>query len=184
MKDIMIDLETMGTNSDAPIVAIGACVVSEDKDEASQFYAKTKPDVLPEYSTIAWWLRQASENPSAAVEIIDAIEKGRDMRDALAGFSTFVLGIGADSRVWSKGSNFDIVVLENAYARFDMLPPWGFRNVRCFRTIEQHFSEGVENPLELEGEAVAHHALNDARWQAQKLAAIIQANANNPAFKL
>ena len=187
--DIMIDLETMGLQPSAPIMAIGACVVGRDMD--LYYYARTEPEGVAEFGTIAWWLKQAQENPEAATEIIKAIEEGEDLTGCLYGLNDFMNRVSMseqvhtdDIRVWSKGANFDIVMLEAAMTKRNVNWKWNYKNVRCFRTIDAHFGKDVPPPMELDGTGVAHQALDDARWQARKLDAIIQANMDNPHFKL
>ena len=47
MNNLMIDLETMGKNKDAPIVSIGAVFFTpETGDIGQEFYAVVSPTVL------------------------------------------------------------------------------------------------------------------------------------------
>lgn len=187
--DIMIDLETMGLQTTAPILAIGACVVGHEMD--LHFYNRVQPEGVAEFGTIAWWLKQAQENPDAATEIILAIEEGEALDESLWRLNDFFHYAAGerkvdlkDVRVWSKGANFDIPMIEAAMTKRNIEWTWDYRNVRCFRTVDAHFGEGVASPMALDGQGVAHQALDDARWQARKLHAIIEANMDNPHFKL
>lgn len=167
--DIMVDLETMGVNSDAAIVSIGA-VAFTDKVEDS-FYTvidlQTALDAGASVSasTIYWWLTQSQEARAAIYQQKDHVS----ILHALTKFSNFcakynILG------VWGNGANFDNTLLENAYRSQGLTKPWPYWADRCFRTVKS-----LNPPLsddELPRVNIAHHALYDATWQAEYLIAL------------
>lgn len=68
MNNLMIDLETMGKNKDAPIVSIGAVFFTpETGDIGQEFYTVVSLEsamgqgATPDGDTILWWLKQSSE---------------------------------------------------------------------------------------------------------------------------
>ena len=68
MNNLMIDLETMGKNKDAPIVSIGAVFFTpETGDIGQEFYAVVSLEsameqgATPDGDTILWWLKQSPE---------------------------------------------------------------------------------------------------------------------------
>ena len=81
------------------------------------------------------------------------------MPDALIEFSNW---IPDGAIVWGNGSDFDNVILKNAYRRVDMPTPWPKFNDRCFRTMKTIFKD-VQKPKR---EGIAHSALDDAIFQA------------------
>lgn len=185
--DFMIDLETFGTDVAAPVFSIGCIPVQLAMSEG--FYSLVKPEGDPGFDTIGYWLKQAQSNPTAARQAIMAIEQGVDYTTALLDLFDYIRKTYAmdnhnkgviDSdrkpiRVWSKGSIFDIAIIRRAAEHRGIDVPWHFREEMCFRTVEARFGKGVDNPPD----TTAHHAREDARWQAQKLNNIIRAHVDN-----
>ena len=70
---VMLDLETMGNNSNSAIIAIGAVAFSLDSGVYDKFYAnvhlQTSLDagLKVDGSTVEWWLTQ-SENARESIE--------------------------------------------------------------------------------------------------------------------
>lgn len=159
MKNIMIDLETMGTNSFSPIISIGA-VYFDETGIGERFYEKVSLDsclksgMKVDAHTVMWWLKQSDE----ARKEFEGNEYHSDIRNVLIMFSVFCKEF---SLVW--GNDFDIVILGNAYKCFVDLPiPWQFYNVRCFRTLKSLFPDINIKTTGL----TEHNALCDAVWQA------------------
>jgi exodeoxyribonuclease VIII len=65
--------------------------------------------------------------------------------------------------VWSHGSNFDIVILENAYKAIGQAAWWKYSNVRDTRTL----FDLAEHKYVSKG---GHDALDDAMRQAEAVA--------------
>src|ERR1039458_2426242 len=70
MKNVMLDLETLGTGNDAAIISIGACLFDPRGDGVligvdHRFYARVNPASSVEIgmkidvSTILWWMQQS-----------------------------------------------------------------------------------------------------------------------------
>lgn len=173
MNDIMLDLETMGTTSNAAIVAIGAVKFNPETGELGErFYTAVDLEssklsggiVDPE--TVQWWSTQSEQARKA-------LENGISLPQALADFAAWV---GVNRRVtvmWGNGSDFDNVILGNSYRRLGFTHaqlPWSYGNNRCFRTMKALYFD-VPYP---ERVGVQHHALDDAVTQATHLLAIFQ----------
>lgn len=171
MRDVMVDIETMGRGYRAAVVAIGAvrfdpvaCKVGND--EASKFY--TTIDLrdcqhhgqILDADTVLWWLAQSVE---ARSEILSHGSMG--IQIALIRFASFV-GTIKGTRVWGNGSNFDNRILREAYELVDMECPWHYRHDRDMRTIVG-LAETWNIETEMEFEGTRHHALHDAVYQAQ-----------------
>ncbi len=167
MRDVMIDLETMSSASNAAIVSIGA-VFFDEKAQHQCFYRVI--DLKSDHEaggridadTIMWWMRQTDQARSA-------INPDRAFRShlVLQDFATWLANAGnnnPDLRVWGNGATFDNVVLRNCYMRHGSKAPWSYRGDRCFRTIKDMFP--VEKP---EFGGTAHNALDDAINQAKWL---------------
>jgi len=116
--------------------------------------------------TLAWWLRQ----PNAAA-LGDGLETAIPLAEALRLFvewPTEALGIEwADVEgIWGKPSNFDVAVLQSAFARFGMLPPWDHRITRDARTL--FALTGGAPEIDWTG-LEAHKAFDDALGQAMQV---------------
>lgn len=173
MKNIMIDLETMGTASNAAIIALGA-VEFGGAGLGREFYRTIALDSAEHYglkidaSTIMWWLKQSDAARSAFEK------EGGSLFNVLNEFSTF-MSRSNDIKVWGCGSDFDNVILANAYKAVNLTVPWKFYNNRCYRTLRGIFS-GV--PMVRSG--THHNALDDAKDQATHLVAILNSIGGKP----
>jgi exodeoxyribonuclease VIII len=173
MKDVMLDLETMGTSTDAAIIAIGAvefdaelCQLGERFYQVVDLQSSVDLGGVIEPSTVMWWLQQSDE-ARAAVR-----SGGVHIAVALMAFTRW-LGERAQQdevRIWGNGANFDNVVLANAYRRAQHQLPWRFFNDRCYRTVK-----ALRKDIKLERSGTHHNALDDAISQAQHLLAIMGA---------
>lgn len=164
--NLMIDLEIMGSGSNAAIVAIGAVKFDESK-VYEEFYQRITLkssvnlglDVDPE--TILWWMRQSDE---ARKEIVCAENNISEALDSLCNWIN-----DKDVVVWGNGSDFDNVIFTNAYKKANKSLPWKFWNNRCYRTVKNLFSDV---PMQFVG--TKHNALTDAKNQALHLIEILK----------
>ena len=167
--DVMIDIETMGLGTNAPILSIGAAAFDlfEDGIKATFHQGISLEDSMtvgrrPTASTILWWLQQ---DDAARKQVRQKCETGGTLTSALRAFDAWTKSLPGISYVWGNGANFDIAILEQAYLDESMRTPWGYRNVRCFRTVMSEF--GIET--DWVEPRVAHDALADAEAQARTL---------------
>jgi hypothetical protein len=162
--DVMIDLETLATSTDAVVLTIGAVKFdpfgSDIKEPAmDSFYVKIDIDSCDELGlvanddTIAWWAQQDKQAQAEAFEGTDRIH----IRDAFDQLYKFCWGA---KRVWSNGAAFDVPICEHVYRKLNKAIPWSFWAVRDVRTA---FDLGI-NPHR--PPVLAHHALQDAWNQA------------------
>lgn len=160
---IMIDLETMGTRPDAPIIAIGA-VAFDSEGVHDTFYLNvdlqsavtTGAKIDPR--TVMWWLQQSAEARAA----FDTA--GVDVSAALDRLSAWFEMQGDLSGVWGNGASFDNTILSESYKRVGMTPPWPFWKDRCYRTVKSMHPDVL-----MERSGAHHNALDDARSQAEHL---------------
>lgn len=162
--DVMIDLETLATSTDAVVLTIGAVKFdpfgSDIKEPAmDSFYVKIDIDSCDELGlvanddTIAWWAQQDKAAQAEAFEGADRIH----IREAFDQLYKFCWGA---KRVWSNGAAFDIPICEHVYKKLNKAVPWQYWAVRDVRTA---FDLGI-NPHR--PPVLAHHALQDAWNQA------------------
>ncbi|HBB9146499.1 TPA: 3'-5' exoribonuclease [Escherichia coli] len=181
---LMIDLETMGTNTNAPIVVIGAVFFDPQTGEIGPvFYIvisladAMNTGAVPDGGTIEWWLKQSSE--ARAAILTDQVK----LKDALSRFREFINGYSDEKfvQVWGNGATFDNAILRTSYERLDIPCPWRCYNDRDVRTIVElgktiDFDARTVIPFE----GVRHNALDDARHQAKYVTATIQKLIPNP----
>ncbi|EON1520759.1 3'-5' exoribonuclease [Escherichia coli] len=175
---LMIDLETMGKKSNAPIVVIGAVFFDPQTGEIGPtFYIvfslvdAMDTGAVPDGSTIEWWLAQSSEARSAI--LVDQVK----LVDALIQFREFINEYSDEKfvQVWGNGATFDNTILRTSYERLNIPCPWRYYNDRDVRTIvELGKTIGFDARTVIPFEGVRHHALDDARHQAKYVTATIQ----------
>lgn len=162
MKHMMIDIETLGRNSDASVISIGACMFNLEEVGTGDkiFYvniADDGRDVDPD--TVRWWLKQSKE----AQETLFTPEPIY-MKEARKQLRAFIEKHKPDY-IWANGSLFDLNILRHWFGGH---PPWNFRQEMCMRSIRVlGASLGVNYSDYFNDELVAHNALDDATRQAQ-----------------
>ncbi|NGJ05280.1 exonuclease [Escherichia coli] len=172
---LMIDLETMGKNPDAPIISIGAIFFDPQTGDMGPEFSKTidleTAGGVIDRDTIKWWLKQSREAQSAImtdeIPLDDALLQLREFIDENSG-EFFV-------QVWGNGANFDNTILRRSYERQGIPCPWRYYNDRDVRTIVElgkaiDFDARMAIPFEGE----RHNALDDARYQAKYVSVIWQ----------
>lgn len=170
--DIMIDLETLGTYVDAPIISIGAQAFDLEKGILTDtFYmaldVKDQLDTKKRFmssDTFKWWLSQSAGAKGVFRENATPTEVALQ---TLAGWILGLAGSKAQSTrkicVWGNGSSFDITLMETLFVDYGVKCPWMYYKVMDLRTFKRLIAGGAS--IEVEG--TAHNALDDARAQAQ-----------------
>ena len=169
MKNVMLDLETLGTRPNSAIIAIGAVEFDEDLGILSRYYQNVDlqscidKGLEVDGKTMMWWLRQSDEARSAL--------RGNvvELKDALKSFREYLKG--DNLQIWGNGVGFDNVILKNAYDKFRVYEPWDYRSDRCYRTLTCSLPS-----LKLEREGTHHNAVDDAEYQAEKLIKLVKVN--------
>ncbi|EIY2765234.1 3'-5' exoribonuclease [Escherichia coli] len=172
---LMINLETMGKNPDAPIISIGAIFFDPQTGDMGPEFSKTidleTAGGVIDRDTIKWWLKQSREAQSAImtdeIPLDDALLQLREFIDENSG-EFFV-------QVWGNGANFDNTILRRSYERQGIPCPWRYYNDRDVRTIVElgkAIDFDARTAIPFEGER--HNALDDARYQAKYVSAIWQ----------
>lgn len=173
MKDVMIDIETMGTKPGCPILSIGAVEFCRETSATGREYysvidmAKAIDLWKPDGDTVRWWMTQGDE---ARHEL--AKRKGVNPVDSLLGLSEFVKH---GQVVWGNGSVFDITILEFAMRGMGVDIPWAFWNVRDVRTVVDLAWPICPREQFLQQRTGDHKALDDAKYQALYVSKMMQA---------
>lgn len=166
---IMLDLETMGNNSNSAIIAIGAVAFDDDK-VTSKFYEEINLQSaighggVVDGGTIMWWLRQSNEARLA----FENNDNATHLMVALSKFSNWYKEVDGE-QVWGNGAMFDNTILGNAYKNNSLEVPWKFWNDMCYRTVK-----GMYKHIKLERVGTYHNAVDDAESQALHLIKILK----------
>jgi len=162
MKDGMLDLETFGTDPDAPVIAIG-CVEFDAEGIGSTFYRIIDLSTIvgnPNMDTIRWWMNQSDEARNIFKDSAPTVS----IQQALVDFSEWVNTTGI-KRVWGNSASFDNVILRNTYKECGLKAPWMWWNDMCYRTIKN-----LHSGIKMSTRSGTHHnAVDDAISQAQHL---------------
>lgn len=178
----VVDIETLGQSHDAVIGSIGVVIVNVTTlSVVDEFYCRV--DLAQgrqrDDDTLAFWDRQKVESPAAWEEMFG--NAGRlFLVDALKALSNF-LGRHFDKvaavELMGNGSEFDNVLLTDAYRQWGVDQPWWFRGNQSLRTVVWMGRQllGIDPKYQLPFEGARHHALHDARHEAAYLIHILGA---------
>jgi hypothetical protein len=165
-KSVMVDIETLSTQSDACVISVGFAEFDGKNVIAIEGLA-LHTDYWTGHidpRTVKWWSEQAAEardysfnGKATPAQVVDLMV--RYMKDA--------------DEVWANSPQFDIVILENWWKRV-MAPgnkfPMSYKAPRDCRTV---FNESRRLGIELGnawvGTSVAHNPIDDAANQARAI---------------
>lgn len=161
MKNVMIDIETLGTGPNSVILSVAAvefCAVTGAIGR--KFYKKI--DLLSslakgfvvEKETLMWWTAQKADQFKELFTNEEPITNV--MQQLLYWFAD------NDKLVWANSPAFDLVILENAFKKCGFSAPWQFYNERCVRTLVSLYPDAKTAIPKPEN---AHNALADCEYQ-------------------
>lgn len=185
MVDIIIDIETLGTKPNSPVIEIGACAINPRTGDIFSNFSRRVPN---EYSfcdfahgcfdeadddirnTVRWWI----DDPVRRETLMKIISRSICVHEhaPLYEFCDWMIArnVEADGniRVWANGPQFDLVILQSAFDRYGIKRPWICWQERCVRTALEMagYEKGSTSWVE---RGPRHRALNDARHEARKL---------------
>lgn len=142
--EIMLDLETASTRTDAAILAIAGRVFWLDQPQPPNFDAaksgrfKAGVNLMSclmhglhyDPGTIEFWKQQPSETWQqfrAPYDLDAAI-------DAFVGWFESMEKVWGKARIWAKSPSFDCEIMKTAGKRVGVTMPWNFRQERDVRT--------------------------------------------------
>jgi len=186
--NIMLDIETLDVAPSAVMLSIGM-VAFDDREIYDLFYAV--PDMQEQMdagrtvnaSTILWWMQQSSEARKVFDEqrLKKSAPNWEHYCTVLVRAAEFIKKY-PKAKIYSYGGDFDIPILANAF-KGPFSPndiPWRFTDVRCFRTwCDDH---GVRYTSSRDPR-VAHHALDDAKAQANHMLKYWESQRDTPPEK-
>jgi DNA polymerase III epsilon subunit-like protein len=162
---VMLDLETLATDSNAQIVSIGA-VKFDSRGLGSEFYSTIILEGNSPFSvnpqTVGWWFKQSQEARDALFT-----PEPKRIQDVLRDFQLWFKEAGDSGKeVWGNGVNFDNTILRNAFEKCHIKCPWHFRDDRCYRTV---VALNKHKGIQYKRVGTHHNALDDAKTQAMYL---------------
>ncbi|MEI7161038.1 3'-5' exonuclease [Pectobacterium versatile] len=189
MNNVMIDIETMGANPNAPICSIGAVFFNPKTGElGEQFYCRVDFEndmfngAVPDGDTIKWWLRQSSD---ARAELIR--DDATPIWGAVSKFSDWLTDNAENLKtlnVWANSPSFDCTILKTAFERTDIDLPWNYWNELDVRTMKEvgFAIMDMGSFLRLGTEKIIgfkHNALDDAISQVALVSAVMSRLVQN-----
>lgn len=160
---IVPDIETLSTVPNSMILSIGAVAVCNGQI-IGDFYQNINPTNFEDLgfeassSTIDWW-----NSPEQAAAKADLQDDQVPLDEALQLFQQWILEVNGEW-IWGYGSDFDVVILKNAFDKMCIEWPFKFWNHRCLRTLCSVLD--IKVPRE---KGIHHNAFADAVNQGQTL---------------
>jgi 3'-5' exoribonuclease Rv2179c-like domain len=170
VRNIMIDLETLGVRPGCVILSVGAAEFSTLAPSDGIFrtyYRIINTDsclaagLTEEDKTLEWWMKQDEK-----MIVKDAADSGVMLASVLA---ELFIWIGDGAYVWGNGASFDLPILAEAYHRCGFGgPPWKPGRDRCYRTLKNLYPNIPLNQMN------THNAVADAANQARHAVRILR----------
>jgi hypothetical protein len=166
--EIMLDLETFGTSSDAVVTEIGALAW---KSSERRFIGKFNFHVNAEEQikvgrtmtpgTTMFWMEQ---DLAARTQVIEGQAKASQTKvaDTLRALQNWSNRVSTrDLKWWARGTHFDMTILGSLFDDYEMASPWKFWQVRDVRTA----IEVQPHTFKLDKVGTAHAAADDCASQ-------------------
>lgn len=164
-----IDLETLGTRYNAAVISIGVVQFDPQSGElGKEFYREIELQSAINSGkvtgdTLSWWVTQNKN----AQKVFARGDHKVSLAQALDELTQWLRSSATAPKVWGNGATFDISILEHAYdvGCVGLKEAWHFTNIRDCRTIVDVAEIDYADWPEKVG--THHHALDDAKFQAQ-----------------
>ena len=164
---VMLDLETLSAEPNAPIVQVGAVAFNIRTGEIGpSLKINVRPDfekTPPSLSTVRWWITKEEDARQSLGASIDTGLLPATMCAELTNWLNANAEI--DFELWAMPPEFDVVILANTFRSVDWpLLPWRYNRTRCLRTLEALAGCGPQDRVKA---IVKHDAAADAIAQAK-----------------
>lgn len=176
MKDVMIDIETLGTTPNSVILSIAAVQFDRDTGETgSEFLRTIDPDPKRQgrkrcQETYNWWQQQSEAAMQAAFSGTASLHQS--LNDLYLWFNDLYLWFGPNQIAWSQGTDFDFGILDHAFRQYGFADsPWKYNNKRDTRTV---YDICDFDPKSIEREGDKHNALDDCKHQIRCVVAALR----------
>lgn len=167
----MLDIETLGTSSQAVVLSAGLVAFNKDAILAQREWhldvdQQVNQGRRMDFATLKWWMTQSP----TAKEIFNV--NHRSPLIAFSGEFNQMCEEHKDAMIWGNGASFDVPIIEtllkknlsNGFNGHASLP-WKHWSIRCYRTVNKMFD--IQKGIPFEG--IKHGALPDAVYQAKCL---------------
>lgn len=169
MTDVMLDIETLGTEPGYIVLSVGACTFDLATGEIGDntFYEtlmmvpQQQVGLDVDVRTLRWWLTQ---DEAARAE---AFKEGNHPSYAASRFQTWFKLVGGIT-IWSQG-NIDMPMWQHVMNKFNINEPWDFWNIRDTRTLYDlaRYRSNFNYKKDVPREGTYHNALDDAKHQVR-----------------
>lgn len=177
-KHVMIDIETLSTENDAAIIAIGAVEFDLDRILQERLWlinpqlASGRRDI----STLEWW---ATQNRETATKVWSGFERenvvAAELFNWMVPFHNADYGRAEGHWIWAGPSTFDLSILKTWYLSQNMILPWNWRNERDLTTLSRIANQlGIDYSGEKFDGFEAHNPLSDCIKQARRCQIILK----------
>jgi len=167
MKHIMLDIETLSTNSNGVVTTISAVQfdletgkIGAEFDIALKIDQQVKQGAIVDIDTAVWWFSQDIKAITAMLRL-----KKQDVEFALIAFNNWISSLGIpvnDIKLWGNGVSFDNVMIRNLYKRHNIAfiaPYWCDNDVRTLVTL------GNIDTRNFEFNGIKHYGIDDCKHQ-------------------
>lgn len=175
MKDVMLDIETLGRKPGCTILSIGAVQFDpRGNGYGEKFYSNITIEscraagLIEEPETVAWWSTQSAEAKAGF------LTNQKELANIAYAFSFWWLSLGVEN-VWCQGAGFDAPLMTEAFERVNVKTPWEFWAVRDTRTA---YDLCGFDPKSIVRVGTYHHALDDCIHQIHCVQTAVQLRAN------
>lgn len=173
-RHIMLDLETLATDSNALILSVSAVefeietgkIVSEFYESLDILEQLLKKNTVVSIDTIKWW----QEQDDKAKQFLSGKSASLPAWSFFEEFNKWI-GDPANVYIWGNGAGFDCVILRNMYSRFDVRFPLPYYADMDVRTITHLV--GYKTLQEAVGpfNGIKHYGIDDCKHQISMVVA-------------
>jgi hypothetical protein len=199
INTIIIDIETLDTKPAAIILSIGAFAFDRfnlnetlekiEMVEISGCYSDYHlylscdlPDQLF-YSnrtisneTLEWWRSQVDKKNASPAPGHSHLEEA--LKKLISKINEWKK-INSDIAFYFRGTNFDPIILENAFNEYSLQTPWLYYQVRDVRTYIDTLTRTTKGKIEGHTPSfnfIKHNALHDAMYDAEQMCVAYETN--------
>lgn len=177
MKDVMIDLETLGNGENKCLCQIGAVFFDRVTGElGSEFKVNidaeshTRSGAIIDAQTVYWWLKQSD---AARASIL--ADPRLDVFEAMTWLNDF---LAPAARIWSHAT-FDFVTIMETLRKLGITPQFSYKIGLDLRTLTYLAGNITVDSFPREG--THHDALDDCKHQVKYAVAALNAVKGNKA---
>lgn len=175
INELMIDIETTGTEPGCKVLSLGAFGFSKTGEQVD-FYRRFNHSkqgevgLIDDEKTVEWW-----SNPDRAAARAEAFGGKTDPAEGIGEFKQwfythFNTGKYNKFRVWCCGLDFDFPILKEFFHRFGFGFPWPY-----YMQCDYHTLKNLAPIIKAsEGNVAKHTALENAKAQLRGLRAFYE----------